>query len=53
MKYLFIFSLIVLFTEFEEFCLIYMQWVYQYPGSLSAGYCEISHPSNDNWNIYE
>ena len=47
MKYLFIFSLIVLFTEFEEFCLIYMQWVHQYPGSFSAGCCEINHPSND------
>ena len=24
-----------------------MQWVHQYPGSFSAGCCEINHPSND------
>ena len=34
-------------TEFKQFCLIYMRYVNQYPGSLSAGCCDINHPSND------
>jgi len=33
--------------EWEKFCLIYMQWVNQYPENLGAGCCEINHPSND------
>jgi len=49
--YLFLFVIAVVpthhLTEFEKFCLIYMKWVNQYPGSLSAGCCNTNHPSND------
>ena len=34
-------------SEFEKFCLIYMRYVNQYPNGLSAGCCEIDHPSNN------
>ena len=34
-------------SEFEKFCLIYMRYVNKYPNGLSAGCCEIDHPSNN------
>ena len=33
--------------EFKEFCEKYMPYVNKYPTSLSAGCCDINHPSND------
>ncbi len=33
--------------EFKEFCEKYMPYVNKYPASLSAGCCDINHPSND------
>tara|TARA_R100001594_G_scaffold93434_1_gene127724 strand:+ start:262 stop:492 length:231 start_codon:yes stop_codon:yes gene_type:complete len=33
--------------EFKEFCKTYMKWVNKYPKALSAGCCDIDHPSND------
>ena len=33
--------------EFKEFCNKYMPYVNKYPTSLSAGCCDINHPSND------
>ena len=32
--------------EFKEFCAAYMPYVNKYEG-ISAGCCEINHPSND------
>ena len=59
MKYLIIFLILVLLSvglnaaadedwtpEFKEFCGVYMKYVNLYKG-LSAGCCEIDHPSND------
>ncbi len=33
--------------EFKEFCEKYMPYVNKYPTSMSAGCCDIHHPSND------
>ena len=33
--------------EFKEFCEKYMPYVNKHPASLSAGCCDINHPSND------
>ena len=33
--------------EYKTFCKSYMVWVNKYPTALSAGCCEIDHPSND------
>ena len=34
-------------TEYEKFCKNYMVWVVKYPDIISAGCCDIHHPSND------
>jgi hypothetical protein len=62
MKYLFLFivAAVILFpketqnqtidnyqVEWDRFCKTYMKWVNKYPNSLSAGCCDIDHPSND------
>jgi hypothetical protein len=62
MKYLFLFivAAVILFpketqnqtidiykVEWDKFCKTYMKWVNKYPNSLSAGCCDIDHPSND------
>ena len=62
MKYLFLFvvAALILFpketqnqtidiykVEWDKFCKTYMKWVNKYPKALSAGCCDIDHPSND------
>ena len=62
MKYLFLFivAALILFpketqnqtidiykVEWDRFCKTYMRWVNKYPKALSAGCCDIDHPSND------
>ena len=62
MKYLFLFIIaaVILFpketqnqtidiykVEWDKFCKTYMKWVNKYPKALSAGCCDIDHPSND------
>jgi len=62
MKYLFLFIIaaVILFpkqtqnqtidiykVEWDRFCKTYMKWVNKYPKALSAGCCDIDHPSND------
>lgn len=34
--------------EFQDFCKVYMKYVEKYPEYMSAGCCEIDHPSNDD-----
>ena len=62
MKYLFLFIVVALIlfpketqnqtidiykVEWDKFCKTYMKWVNKYPKALSAGCCDIDHPSND------
>ena len=62
MKYLFLFivAAVILFpketqnqtidiykVEWERFCKVWMSYVNKYPKAMSAGCCEIDHPSND------
>ena len=62
MKYLFLFIIaaLILFpketqnqtidiykVEWDKFCKTYIKWVNKYPKALSAGCCDIDHPSND------
>jgi len=62
MKYLFLFIIAALFlfpketqnqtidiykVEWERFCKVWMSYVNKYPKAMSAGCCEIDHPSNN------
>jgi|TARA_R100001530_G_scaffold36516_1_gene28374 hypothetical protein len=62
MKYLFLFivAAVILFpketqnqtidiykVEWERFCKVWMSYVNKYPKAMSAGCCEIDHPSNN------
>ena len=62
MKYLFLFvvAALILFpketqnqtinnyqVKWDKFCKNYIKWVNKYPKALSAGCCDIDHPSND------
>ena len=34
-------------VEWDNFCKVWMGYVNKYPKALSAGCCDIDHPSND------
>ena len=42
-----LFSETALTSEHATFCKSYMVWVNKYPTALSAGCCEVNHPSNN------